>query len=597
MVKFIRASAKLIISVLLMMSFSAFANTVAESALNVSSKNAESSYFQQLTVADGLRSSDPQTFSQLLKEIREQQTKLNQQELDYLAYLSAYELSFSGKFTEAVAAYQALINSDADKELLLRARLSIVNIYAFSQNWNGGLTQLAQILSELSSVKDSQLKRNSWAVAAIFYNGLGQYSLGLEYSRQLKKAATDPRSQCLGYQLEAESQFRLKNIAADNSAFDDAIKVCEENNEPVLASIVRSNRAEQYLSEGNSEMALSKLESSLAIVESSGYAPIKTSYYSLLAEAYFNQGQIESAKKYAELLYSNELMSASNVAKARAYNVLYKIYREQDDTAAALDAYIRYAEADKANLDEVKTKNLAFQLAEHQSIEQQNRIHLLDEQNKLLTVQQKLDQAETFNNRLLISVLFCVILGLVTWGYHSFKNQKRLRQLAEYDSLTGLFSRGHFTQVSRSAMKHAETLGAPVSCILFDLDRFKRINDSMGHKTGDWALQLAARVCQDKVRDYEIVGRIGGEEFCVLLPECIAQDAVLVAQNICDTLASSDTAASGHKFKLTASFGVSDTLSSGYCLEQLAANADKAMYRAKDSGRNQVCVFDSELDK
>ncbi|EGM71055.1 tetratricopeptide repeat-containing diguanylate cyclase [Shewanella sp. HN-41] len=589
MAKFI---AVIIASIMLAMPFGVFASTSTESAVD-----AEQSYYQILSEADGLRSSDPQRFSQLLTEVREQQAKLNQQELDYLAYLSAYELSFSGKFTEAVAAYQALINSHADPELTLRARLSVVNIYAFSQNWNGGLTQLAQILPELPRVSDPQLKTNGWAIAAVFYNGLGQYPLGLEYSQQLKNTATDPRSQCMAVQLEVESKFRLHSIAASSPDFDEAIAVCEGNNELVMASIIRSNRAEQYLSEGNSEKALSVLESNLAAVESSGYAPIKASYYSLLADAYLNQGQLDAAKSYAEIVSSNKVISTNNITNARANRVLYEIYRQQGDTAAALEAYIRFAEADKAYLDEVKTKNLAFQLAEHQSIEQQNRISLLDEQNKLLTVQQQLDQAETFNNRLLIAVLFSVILGLVTWGYHSFKNQKRLKQLAEYDSLTGLFSRGHFTQVSRSAMKHTETLGAPVSCILFDLDRFKRINDIMGHKTGDWALKLAATVCQEQVRDYDIVGRIGGEEFCVLLPECVAQDAELVAQSVREALANRDTSESGHSFKLTASFGVSDTLSSGYCLEQLAANADKAMYRAKNTGRNQVCVFDSELDK
>lgn len=591
MAKFI---AVIIASIMLVMTFGVFASTSTESAVD-----AEQSYYQILSQADGLRSSDPQTFSKLLLEVRAQQSQLNQAEAEYLGYLSAYELSFAGKFTEAVDAYQALIAASNNMELVLRARLSIVNIFALSQNWNGGLAQLAQILPELPKVSDPQLKTNGWAIAAVFYNGLGQYPLGLEYSQQLKNTATDPRSQCLGYQLQTESKFRLQTIAASSPDFDEAIAVCEGNNELVMASIVRSNRAEQYLAENNNPMALSVLESSLAIVESSGYEPIKASYYSLLAEAYFNQGQIKTAKNYAERVTSNPVSAAYNfmIARARASKILYEIYRQQGDTAAALEAYIRFAEADKAYLDEVKTKNLAFQLAEHQSIEQQNRISLLDEQNKLLTVQQQLDQAETFNNRLLIAVLFSVILGLVTWGYHSFKNQKRLKQLAEYDSLTGLFSRGHFTQVSRSAMKHTETLGAPVSCILFDLDRFKRINDIMGHKTGDWALKLAATVCQEQVRDYDIVGRIGGEEFCVLLPECVAQDAELVAQSVREALANRDTSESGHSFKLTASFGVSDTLSSGYCLEQLAANADKAMYRAKNTGRNQVCVFDSELDK
>ncbi|WP_228289626.1 GGDEF domain-containing protein [Shewanella cyperi] len=324
---------------------------------------------------------------------------------------------------------------------------------------------------------------------------------------------------------------------------------------------------------------------------SAKYAPIIASFKSLQAKAYWELGEQEKAFNIAYTLSLSPSTANALEAEIRSQKVLYDYYLSKGDTAKALDAYIKYAESDKANLDEIKTKTLAFQIAEHQSIEQRNKIALLDEQNKLLKVQQQLDQAEAFNNRLLIAALFCAALGLGSWGWHSWQSQKRLRQLAEYDSLTGLFSRGHFTQVAQAAVSYAQVLGAPVSCILLDVDKFKRINDTLGHSTGDWALQTVARVCRETCREHEVIGRIGGEEFCFVLSECSEDNAAQLAESLRRALTEVDTSSSGHDFNLSASFGVSSSSTSGYALAVLMQNADRAMYDAKHGGRNKVCIY------
>ncbi|MCL2917402.1 GGDEF domain-containing protein [Shewanella litorisediminis] len=349
----------------------------------------------------------------------------------------------------------------------------------------------------------------------------------------------------------------------------------------------------QFLLETDNQPLAAKalLDENEALVMSAKYAPVITIYQSLQARANWELGQQEQA--YQQALAVSQSPAAANALEAliRANKVLFDYHSSRGNSEAALEAYIKYAEADKAYLDEVKTKTLAFQLAQHQSLEQQNKISLLDEQNKLLKVQQQLDQAQAFNNRLLIAVLFCIALGLGTWGWHSWQSQKRLRQLAEFDNLTGLFSRGHFTQVSLSAVEYAKTLKAPISCILLDVDKFKQINDSLGHATGDWALKEVARICKQQVREYEIFGRIGGEEFCLLLPECDLKHATELANAMCQALRGVDTSASGHAFVLTASFGVTDNTRAGYSLDKLMAQADKAMYSAKQQGRNQVQCY------
>ncbi|MGX2954519.1 GGDEF domain-containing protein [Shewanella sp. JL219SE-S6] len=198
-------------------------------------------------------------------------------------------------------------------------------------------------------------------------------------------------------------------------------------------------------------------------------------------------------------------------------------------------------------------------------------------------------ETESHNHKLLIAALFCVITLLLTWGYQSWKTQKRLRELAEFDCLTGIFSRGHFTQVGLSALEYCKLQQLPVSCIMLDLDNFKRINDTKGHKTGDWALREVARIARNLCNGKEILGRIGGEEFCLLMPETRIDKAIAFAEILRELLEQADTSDSGHSFTLTASFGVSEAAISGYQLETLLADTDKAMYQAKKNGRNQVC--------
>ncbi|QSX40043.1 tetratricopeptide repeat-containing diguanylate cyclase [Shewanella cyperi] len=543
-----------------------------------------------LKEADSLRSSDFSSFTEKLNALKVHEQEFSLEEKDYFLYLTAYQHSFRGEFEQAINLYDNLANSTRDENLKLRAKLSMVNIYAVNQEWVKGLAQLRAILEVLPNIEDKKTYENALAIVAVFYNNLGQYQLGKNYSQQLMDFTDNPRSQCLAQQLNLQSRIKLEIIDEKSDIFEKAITACRSANETVMTSAIIAYQTELYLNK-QPDIAQKIAEEQLAELKRANYAPMLAQYYSLLSKIYLNLKKYSMAFEYAEKTLKENKQAPSSEPNIRAYYVLYEYYREKSNLSLALDVYIKYSEADKAYLDEIKTKTLAFQIAEHQSIEQQNKIALLDEQNKVLKVQQQLDQAEAFNNRLLIAALLCAALGLGSWGWHSWQSQKRLRQLAEYDSLTGLFSRGHFSQVAQAAVSYAQVLGAPVSCILLDVDKFKRINDTLGHATGDWALQTVARVCRETCREHEVIGRIGGEEFCFVLSECSEENAAQLAESLRRALTEVDTSSSGHDFNLSASFGVSSSNSSGYDLAVLMQNADRAMYDAKHSGRNKVCIY------
>ena len=132
----------------------------------------------------------------------------------------------------------------------------------------------------------------------------------------------------------------------------------------------------------------------------------------------------------------------------------------------------------------------------------------------------------------------------------------------------------------------------PMSLLMLDVDHFKHINDRYGHKIGDAALKQLAAVCRETLRDVDVIGRVGGEEFAILLPETALSKATEVAQRLRVALANAKVpvAAGDLAMQFTVSLGVAALSSPQDTMDILFNLADKALYQAKHSGRNTVCV-------
>jgi diguanylate cyclase (GGDEF)-like protein/PAS domain S-box-containing protein len=168
-----------------------------------------------------------------------------------------------------------------------------------------------------------------------------------------------------------------------------------------------------------------------------------------------------------------------------------------------------------------------------------------------------------------------------------------LEQLALTDFLTKLNNRRHFMQRGVEEFKRAHRNGQPLALLMLDIDHFKMVNDSYGHETGDLALQQVAAVLKSSVREIDILGRLGGEEFAVLLPNTPLEDAALLAERIRLSIASKAFQTPGNELTstLTISVGVAALTEEISGIDDLLRNADAAMYYAKDSGRNCVSVY------
>lgn len=167
--------------------------------------------------------------------------------------------------------------------------------------------------------------------------------------------------------------------------------------------------------------------------------------------------------------------------------------------------------------------------------------------------------------------------------------QRQLERLATTDSLTGALNRGRFMARAGDEVSRALRYGRPLSAIMLDIDHFKKINDTHGHATGDEAIRSVVRVCRTLVRGADVLGRLGGEEFAILLPETPPQGAVLLAERLRRALAVTEVRMPGGVgVTFTVSIGVSALRPGEQAVSALLARADEALYRAKNGGRNRV---------
>lgn len=184
------------------------------------------------------------------------------------------------------------------------------------------------------------------------------------------------------------------------------------------------------------------------------------------------------------------------------------------------------------------------------------------------------------------------VLALIGITHDITEHHAMLLQLeyqARTDSLTKLPNRGHFLQVAERELGRAIRYGGELSMLLLDIDHFKQVNDLHGHKAGDLVLATIADICRATLRDCDVVGRIGGEEFAVLLPETDAEHAFEAAQRLRQAIAEAPTALDdGSRIQATVSIGVASLDGAATSVASLLQKADSALYAAKHAGRNCV---------
>ena len=183
------------------------------------------------------------------------------------------------------------------------------------------------------------------------------------------------------------------------------------------------------------------------------------------------------------------------------------------------------------------------------------------------------------------SILKFISQDSVEASYH-----EEIYQLATHDALTELYNRRHFIEMADKEIARAMRHQRPLSLCIVDVDLFKPVNDRYGHISGDEVLRRIAGLLRGHARSDDLAARIGGEEFALLLSECDATAATAFAERLREAVAAETFVLGGEPQRITISIGIAELAPERAERTALMAAADAALYRAKDEGRNRVCV-------
>jgi diguanylate cyclase (GGDEF)-like protein len=166
-----------------------------------------------------------------------------------------------------------------------------------------------------------------------------------------------------------------------------------------------------------------------------------------------------------------------------------------------------------------------------------------------------------------------------------------VQEMATMDSLTHVFSRRYWFQRCSEEINRSKKFNYSLSCLMLDIDHFKDFNDRYGHLIGDALLIETSKTIKDNIRQIDLVGKYGGEEFCVVLTETDIEGAQFVAERIRKAMEEKYVRAYDEELKVTISIGISAFPKDAQDLSILIDKADQALYRAKETGRNRVCIY------
>jgi diguanylate cyclase (GGDEF)-like protein len=531
----------------------------------------------------------------LLHRLERDISQLAPEQRQRLRYLLAWQAVLGGDYQKSDELIGGILDESQDANLRLKAAILRVNSLSEQSRFEEAFRQLSQLVVSLQDGKSITpgVRGQGFVVASALYADAGQYELASYYAEEIyKRGLARAGYTCVDDHTRIAALFGGGKWQGIEPLITQGIEVCTKESNSLYANGIRYFAAKLDLSRGHPERAIALLRKNYSAVQRDGYAPQLAQFDALLASAYWESRQLPLARESALAAVAHGTHNHYAEAISTAYRILYQVAKQQGDVAAALTHHEKYMAADKGYLDEVSAKALAFQTVQQQVMAKKLQVDTLNKQNQILQLQQSLDKNASEMSRLYIVLLLTVLAFIAFWAYRIKRSQLRFMKLARRDGLTGIFNRQHFVSSAELQLQYCKKSARQACLVLIDLDHFKVVNDTHGHAVGDRVLKRAVAACQEHLRSTDIFGRLGGEEFGIVLPECTLEQALNRAEQIRVAIA---TAASGEDapgVPISASFGVATIARSGYELRKLLIDADDGLYRAKREGRNRISVCD-----
>lgn len=510
----------------------------------------------------------------------------------------AYATDVAGDMAAASSIYERALAAALSSE----DRIAIADAYVFrgeNRHYQGryedALTDLNRAFDLYAAAGKREGRRYTLNAMANLYIDphVGEFDKAIEYYEELLKDAI--ASKAPG--AIATARFNIASAHEEKGEYEAALRDFRlaleiDRGLDDREAVVEEERAigRVLVAQGKAAEALPLIDRAVAYYAETGNADALARTRITRATALRKLGRLDEATRSIESALAHALENDN--ARHLAY-----AYAERVEISAARGDW-REAYLEAKTLREVESR-LEKQLRKERTsrLRVQFDAARKEEQNAELQAENRrraaeLESARRVRNLQRAVIVLCgaLLLLLGMMALQQLQRNRSMRTLAMTDDLTGLPNRRHILEYLEARRADATESGAPLALIAFDVDHFKRINDRFGHGGGDRVLASVAQRISKDLRADDRVGRIGGEEFLVVLPATALADAERTAERLRGIVESARLDGAAEDARFSASFGVVELTAADSDSESLLKRADDALYRAKREGRNRVVV-------
>ena len=548
---------------------------------------------QFLDHTESLRTADHPRFEQMLAQIHRESPHLTTAQQWHLRYLDAYETLFKGDIAKSELQLRDIIDHAGDATLAAKASALLLENLGLSRRYEEAFELANHLTTTLPDVKDPQARLQLLSDLSQMLDLAGQIDLAIQYARMAEDAIPPGETPCRPLAIEVAALYNGKRLTSISTILQHAIDTCVAARQPIIADSMWLVLGSLYIDENRPAKALALLDRIAPVIRTNQFFPHMLSSQVERAQAYEKLGRYNEARQAALAVVAKSRPGDISEWLRDNYELLYRVEKKQGNTATALGYYEQYVVQDKAYLNDISASALAYQTVQQHVLARKLETEELSKQNNILRLQQALDTKAVETSRLYITLLLMALAFIVLWLFRLKRSQLGFKRMSHHDSLTGIFNHQHFISEAERVLRLLQKKLGHACLVSIDLDHFKQVNDTYGHAMGDVVLKLAVGICQQHLRPGDLFGRLGGEEFGILLHDCSRKHGLDIANRIRIAIGTTPMEQDGSGVSISASVGMASTDTSGYELQRLCKEADSALYRAKRAGRNRV-IADTE---
>lgn len=523
-----------------------------------------------------IRASDPELAKSLAQDALEKSTieKYDKGRADSLRTLGSLA-SYHDRLAGYQLAIQAIsIYSDLNDEYGESGALLTSSLYFHHKGWG---IRAQEVLLE---AHEKAVRSGNHAVASVALYNLGvnarerlDHEQALDYFVRAQSAAKDGANDAIYWvtYVDCESVRFVStdlecDIVAVEHALDQLLKINSFGNAISACHFI----AEYSAFMGDFAKSKKFLKLGLSLANKHDKQSKVWALRHLKGELALNRGQVQNAERSLKTALLRARQTHHREGEMKTLELLSRVYFSLANSESAYLALSKHLEI----RNQLSSEESERRMREMQTIHQ---VRMIESESSFL--KQKNEELRAINDQLAQSLKDRDSL------------QKELERIASTDELTGVLNRRRTLSTGSEMVQRFKSIKRPGSVLIIDLDHFKSINDTFGHSMGDEVLRRFTKSCERVLRPTDRLGRLGGEEFCVLLDQTNEEIARTVAQRLLHAIRQTRTDDIMGDRLLTGSIGLTEIRNRHMTIESVLHDADMALYEAKRTGRDKVCIF------